>query len=232
MELGGLEPPTSWVRSTLPSGDFDVRRWRFAAPSRTGSKRPLRAYSRGLPRIPLGFRHSSRLVPEPTRPQEAPSQPTAEGMPGRRSHLRNACIAVKGGVSGPDAWAPGPRPKRACVVREPRRPLVSRSGTAARCRVSGGVIRGCRRARQCGSSDIARRHQRHEGVITLADRLDAVQERVCRGRTGLDPVREAVPARASVESSRVLWCSSLFVGVLTLAAQAAMGSSLTSALFC
>jgi hypothetical protein len=64
--------------------------------------------------------------------------------------------------------APAARPKRACVVREPRRPLVSRSGTAARCRASGGVIRGCRPTRQCGSSDIARRHPRHEGVIALA----------------------------------------------------------------
>jgi hypothetical protein len=43
---------------------------------------------------------------------------------------------------------------------------------AARCRASGGVIRGCRPTPQCGSSDIARRHQRHEGVIALADRLN------------------------------------------------------------
>jgi hypothetical protein len=32
MELAGLEPATSWVRSTLPPSDFDVRSCRFAGP--------------------------------------------------------------------------------------------------------------------------------------------------------------------------------------------------------
>ncbi len=49
----------------------------------------------------------------------------------------------------------------------------------------------------------ARRLPRHEGVVTLADRLYAVQERVYRGRTGLDPAREAVATRAPVVGPHV-----------------------------
>jgi hypothetical protein len=103
MELGGLEPPTSWVRSTLPSSEFDMRRWRFAAPSRTGSKRPLRGDSRGLSRIPLGFRHSSRLVPEPT--------PTARSAVSSERRRVGSCgqgllLLVRGGSC---RWS-GPRP--------------------------------------------------------------------------------------------------------------------------
>jgi len=53
MELGRLEPPTSWVRSTLSPSEFDIRRWRFAAPSRTGSKRPLRPIAAAYCGFPL-----------------------------------------------------------------------------------------------------------------------------------------------------------------------------------
>jgi hypothetical protein len=67
MELAGLEPATSWVRSKLPSGKFGARRWRFAGASRSWSEAPLGADSGGYLRIPLGFRHSPRLVPESKR---------------------------------------------------------------------------------------------------------------------------------------------------------------------
>jgi hypothetical protein len=45
--------------------------------------------------------------------------------------------------------------------------------------------------------------QRYEEWYALADRLNAVQERVHRGPTGLDPVREAVAARAPVVGRHV-----------------------------
>jgi hypothetical protein len=67
MELAGLEPATSWVRSKLASGKFGARRLRFAAPSRSWSEAPLGADSGGYLPIPLGFRHSPRLVPESKR---------------------------------------------------------------------------------------------------------------------------------------------------------------------
>jgi signal transduction histidine kinase len=59
---------------------------------------------------------------------------------------------------------------------------------------------------------------RGSGLRGLADRVNIL------------PMREYSSRRAVPQSSRVLWCSSLFVGVVTSAAQAAIGSSRTSAL--
>jgi hypothetical protein len=80
----------------------------FARPSAA----PLGAGSCGCPRITLAFRHSSRLVPEPdTDRKKAPARAIRVGPRRRRRwHIRGARSAAKGGVSGGDVRALGPRP--------------------------------------------------------------------------------------------------------------------------
>ena len=67
MELAGLEPATSWVRSKLASGKLGARRLRFPGASPSWSEAPLGADSGGYLRIASGFRHFWRLVPESKR---------------------------------------------------------------------------------------------------------------------------------------------------------------------
>jgi hypothetical protein len=90
MRPPGCDPP---CRPAIPTSEWDLQH--LPVP---GASRPLRADSRGWPPIPLGFGRSSRLVPEPTPPQEARSR-------------------AKGGVSAAEGWATPARPKRARSTR-------------------------------------------------------------------------------------------------------------------
>ena len=64
MELAGLEPATSWVRSRRSAPGIRAGKCRLAGGSCGGGRRQLSADNRGYAGIPLGFRHSWRLVPE------------------------------------------------------------------------------------------------------------------------------------------------------------------------
>jgi hypothetical protein len=88
MRPPGCDPP---CRPAIPTSEWDLQH--LPVP---GTSRPLRADSRGWPPIPLGFGRSSRLVPEPTPPQEARSR-------------------AKGGVSAAEGWATPARPDRELV---------------------------------------------------------------------------------------------------------------------
>jgi hypothetical protein len=102
MRPPGGDPP---YRPAIPTSEWDLQH--LPVP---GTSRPLRADSRGWPPIPLGFGRSSRLVPEPTPPQEARSR-------------------AKGGVSAAEGWATPARPFRVPAARLARR---SRAGDSRR----------------------------------------------------------------------------------------------------
>jgi hypothetical protein len=64
MELGGLEPPTSWVRFGRSAAGDARKSGRFAGLSTRPATAEYTADSRRYSRIASRFRHSSRLVPE------------------------------------------------------------------------------------------------------------------------------------------------------------------------
>jgi site-specific DNA recombinase len=64
VELAGLEPATSWVRSSRSVPKVRMRTCVLAGAFCRTRSRPVSADSRRYPRIPLRFRYSWRLVPE------------------------------------------------------------------------------------------------------------------------------------------------------------------------
>jgi hypothetical protein len=111
VELGGLEPLTSWVRSNEAAMRFCARTCRLAGPLPSSASAASAADVGGSPRIPSGFRHSCRRVPERT------SQARHPGRPGRPQPLPRA------GARRPAARTPATRPLQASLAA-PSAPLA------------------------------------------------------------------------------------------------------------
>jgi hypothetical protein len=95
MELAGLEPATSWVRSTDSPGGFRVGRWRLAGSLRTGQCRAISLDVRGLSAITRDSGTFGNKCPnESTRKEQGPSalRRASHDAPRRR---RGACARAE-----------------------------------------------------------------------------------------------------------------------------------------